>query len=79
MLVAMEMMARLEQFDIGPAVRLIGVDTRGDRLVLRLPEAVGVGEAAILAEQVGDDPALILVEREQRRLGRDIGTEQPCL
>ena len=76
----MEGLAGFQHHDLGPARREKRVALRGDGLVLQLPEQVRVREIRILREQVADDLAAIVLQREQRDLGRDgLPAEQPLL
>src|SRR3546814_5264632 len=54
----MEMLGRGDDHDIAPAFLQIGSAARRDGLVLRGPEGIGVGEIAVVAEQVGNRRAL---------------------
>jgi len=64
------------RFDQAPyfAPCIINADAAilGVGLVLQSPELVGVGEVFALTEQVGDDVALVGVEREQGGLRRNL-------
>lgn len=48
--------------NLAPALVEIGVAFGGNRFVLLLPEQVGIGEIAVLAEQVRGDQAGILLD-----------------
>lgn len=76
----MEILACLQQHHLAPAVVEIGVASGGNRFVLLLPEQVGIGEIAVLAEQVRGDQAGIFVDGKQRHLGGNrLAAEQPML
>src|SRR3546814_17151042 len=76
----MEMLGRGDDHDIAPAFLQIGSAARRDGLVLRGPEGIGVGEIAVVAEQVGNRRALELAEVEQSEAGGDrLPAEQPRL
>src|SRR3546814_21154997 len=49
----MEMLGRGDDPDIAPDFLQIGSAARRDGLVLRGPEGIGVGEIAVVAEQIG--------------------------
>ncbi len=66
-----ERLAMIEQNDLAPPRLLIGRDALLDRLVLRGPERRQIGEVALLAEQVGDDGAGVVLDLEQRGRNRD--------
>src|SRR3546814_4315222 len=76
----MEILPRLHDLDIGPARFDQRIASGGNGRVLRAPELIAVGEIAVLAEQVGDDPTLVFVQWKDRGLGRYRRTaEQPRL
>src|SRR3546814_1029479 len=76
----MEILPRLLDLDIGPARFDQRIASGGNGRVLRAPELIAVGEIAVLAEQVGDDPTLVFVQWKDRGLGRYRRTaEQPRL
>src|SRR3546814_12918931 len=74
------MLGRRHDDRIGPAL-LDDSRTAGlDRGVLRGPERIGIGEIAVLAEQVGDGRKAARLDVEQRVANRDrLSAEQPCL
>lgn len=75
---AMERIGRGHDHDIAPAFLQIGGPTRLDGGVLGGPEGIGIGEIAVIAEQVGDGRALVAVEVEQGKAGGDgLPAEQP--
>ncbi|ESW76091.1 hypothetical protein X773_25795 [Mesorhizobium sp. LSJC285A00] len=66
--------------NLAPALVEIGVAFGGNRFVLLLPEQVGIGEIAVLAEQVRGDQAGILLDGKQCHLGGNrLAAEQPLL
>src|SRR3546814_15005236 len=76
----MEILPRLHDLDIGPARFDQRIASGGNGRVLRAPELIAVGDIAVLAEQVGDDPTLVFVQWKDRGLGRYRRTaEQPRL
>ncbi len=47
---------------------------------LRIPKGIGIAELAIVAEQIGDGLAAIVIKIEQREPGRDrLSAEPPRL
>jgi hypothetical protein len=73
-------LSRLHDFDIGPAIGQQFVASGGNGGILSLPELPGIGKNAILPEQVGNDLALVAIEREQGMSGRNRrAAEQPRL
>src|SRR3546814_14016047 len=66
----MEILPRFHDLDIAPARFDQRFASGGNGGVLRAPELIAVGEIAVLAEQVGDDPALVITKRKDRGLGR---------
>src|SRR3546814_17692887 len=76
----MEILPRFHDLDIAPARFDQRFASGGNGGVLRAPELIAVGEIAVLAEQVGDDPALVITKRKDRGLGRyRRAAEQPRL
>src|SRR3546814_9583000 len=70
-----EMLGRRHDDRIGPAL-LDDSRTAGlDRGVLRGPERIGIGEIAVLAEQVGDGRKAARLDVEQRVANRDRSEE----
>ena len=75
-----EARAALQHVHLRPTRRQQSVAHLGDGRILQAPERIGVGEVALLAEQVGDDGAVVLRLVEQRGAGGDLGAaEQPRL
>src|SRR3546814_3427543 len=72
----MEILPRLHDLDIGPARFDQRIASGGNGRVLRAPELIAVGEIAVLAEQVGDDPTIVFVQWKDRGLGRYRRTAQ---
>src|SRR3546814_4328756 len=64
-LVAREIFARRDDHDIAPSLVEIGLAAFLDHDILLFPEAIAIGEIAVVAEQVGDDrqPARLGVEQ----------------
>ena len=69
--------ARLEDFHLGPAFRQQRLALARDGGVLQLPELRHVGEVGVLAEQVADRPALVILQREDGVGSRHRAAEQP--
>lgn len=57
MLPRLEIIVRPENDDVAPSGFEIGQSPRLNRRPLRFPKGIGVGEIALVAEQVGDDLA----------------------
>ena len=62
----LKLFAGFHDDDIAPAGLEIGGLAMDDGLELKLPEFLRVVEIPLLAEQVGDDGAAVLLGREQR-------------
>jgi hypothetical protein len=67
----MEIAARFDHDGVGPASVEKGPPLGLDRRALRFPEILRACEIAVLAEQVGDDPALVGCKVEDGVAGRD--------
>src|SRR3546814_19951644 len=65
-LVAREIFSRRNDHRIAPALVEIGFAALGDHGSLQGPERIGVGEIAVVAEQVGDDREAARIGVEQR-------------
>ena len=68
---ALEIVPNLQHDRIRPSCIEIALPQLGDRLALQNPEAFGVAEIALLAEQAGSDRIWISGQIEQGNLGRD--------
>src|SRR3546814_16793945 len=79
-LVAREIFSRRNDHRIAPALVEIGFAALGDHGSLQGPERIGVGEIAVVAEQVGDDREAARIGVEQRMIDLDRrAAEQPFL
>src|SRR3546814_15978834 len=79
-LVAREIFSRRNDHRIAPALVEIGFAALGDHGSLQGPERIGVGEIAVVAEQVGDDREAARIGVEQRLIDLDRrAAEQPFL